>query len=286
LYKRDGAGPSPEGERDSMEAVEGEPRGVLGLRAGRRSFEVTRTRPSPALAGLVEHYWTVRWDLRGRDPHTQHTLPHPAVHLVAERDRSGIMGVLTGRFTRELEGEGRAFGIKFRPAGFHPFLGAPVSTLTDRRLAVAEVFGPAGDDLVDRLLAAPGDPELAATAEAFLLARIPGPDPNVPTVNRLVDLIMADHDITQVKQVTDRTGVGVRRLQRLFATYTGVSPKWVIQRSRLHEAVERLDQGDHVDLGFLARDLGYFDQAHFARDFRATVGRPPTAYTSPPGDRA
>ena len=43
-------------------------------------------------------------------------------------------------------------------------------------------------------------------------------------------------------------------------------------------AVVPLDRGDHVDLGFLARDLGYFDQAHFARDFRAAVGRPPAAY--------
>jgi len=108
-----------------MSAVEQAPRGVLGLRAGRRSFEVSRTRPGQGLAELVEHYWTVRWDLRGREPHTQHTLPHPSVHLVAERDRSGVMGVLTGRFTRELEGEGRAFGVKFRSAGFQPFLGAP-----------------------------------------------------------------------------------------------------------------------------------------------------------------
>jgi len=92
-----------------MGAVEEGPRGVLGLRAGQRSFEVTRSRPGAGLAELVEHYWTVRWDLTGRDPHTQHTLPHPSVHLVAERDRSGIMGVLTGRFTRELEGQGRAF---------------------------------------------------------------------------------------------------------------------------------------------------------------------------------
>jgi AraC-like DNA-binding protein len=266
-------------------AVEEEPRGVLGLRAGRRSFEVSRSRPGPALADLVEHYWTVRWDLRGRDPHTQHTLPHPSVHLVAERDRSGIMGVLTGRFTRELEGQGRAFGVKFRPAGFRPFLGAPVSTLTDRRAGVSEVFGPDGDDLVADLLAAPGDPELAATAEAFLLARLPDPDPNVPAVNQLVDQVMADRDITQVKHLTDRTGIGPRRLQRLFATYVGVTPKWVIQRSRLHEAVERLDQGDHVDLGFLARDLGYFDQAHFARDFRSATGHPPTAYARLPRDQ-
>jgi AraC-like DNA-binding protein len=254
---------------------------VLDLRSGRRRFDVARTGPSRALADLVEHYWTVSWDLRGREPHTQHTLPHPSVHLVAERDRSGVMGVLTGRFTRRLEGQGRAFGIRFRPAGFHPFLGAPVATLTDRRVPVAEVLGPDGDRLVGELLAAEGEAGLVAAAEAFLLARPPAPDPNVPLVNRVVDQIMADRDVIRVADVTDRTGIGTRRLQRLFATYVGVPPKWVIRRARLHEAVERLDRGDDVDLAFLARELGYFDQAHFARDFRSAVGRPPTAYARP-----
>jgi Domain of unknown function (DUF6597) len=183
---------------------------VLDLRSGSRRFDVVRARPSPALADLVEHYWTVSWDLRGRQPHTQHTLPHPSVHLVAERDRSGVMGVLTGRFSRRLEGEGRAFGIRFRPAGFHPFLGAPVAGLTDRRVA--------------ELLAADGEARLVAVAEAFLLARPPAPDPNVPLVNRVVDQVVADRDVTRVADVTDRTGMGTRRLQRLFAPTLACPP--------------------------------------------------------------
>jgi AraC-like DNA-binding protein len=44
----------------------------------------------------------------------------------------------------------------------------------------------------------------------------------------------------------------------------------------------RLDRGDDLDLAYLARELGYFDQAHFARDFRAAVGRPPTVYARTP----
>jgi transcriptional regulator GlxA family with amidase domain len=94
---------------------------------------------------------------------------------------------------------------------------------------------------------------------------------------------MADRDITRVRDVTDRAGVGTRRLQRLFAAYVGVGPKWVIRRARPHEAVERLDNGHRLDLGFLARELGYFDQAHFARDFRQAVGRPPAAYARSEG---
>jgi AraC-like DNA-binding protein len=261
-----------------LTAVEEPPRGVLQLQAGHGRFEVARFHPGPDLAELVEHYWTVSWDLRGRAPHTQHTLPHPGVHLVAEPDRSGIQGVVTGRFSRRLEGRGRAFGIRFRPAGFHPFLGGPVSALTDRRVPVAEVFGAAGDRLVARLLAAVDEGALVAVAEAFLLERRPGRDPNVALVNRVVGEIMADRDITLVRDLTGRFRIGARRLQRLFATYAGVPPKWVIRRARLHEAVERLDQGHDLDLALLARDLGYFDQAHFAHDFRAAVGHPPAAY--------
>jgi AraC-like DNA-binding protein len=257
--------------------VDETPRGVLDLQAGERWFDVARHRPAPELAEVVEHYWTVRWDLRGRDPYTQHTLPHPSVHLVAERGRSRVLGVLTGRFTRVLQGQGRVFGVKFRPAGFHPFLGSPVSALTNRGVAVAEVFGPGGDTLVDQVLSVEDESRMVAAADAFVAGRLPGPDPNVPAVNRIVGQIMTDRDITRVDDVVDRTGVGKRRLQRLFARYVGVSPKWVIQRYRLHEALERLT-GDTVDLADLALDLGYFDQAHFARDFRALVGRPPAEY--------
>jgi AraC-like DNA-binding protein len=52
----------------------------------------------------------------------------------------------------------------------------------------------------------------------------------------------------------------------------------VIQRYRLHEAAEQLAAGATVNQFPLALDLGYSDQAHFARDFRALVGVSPAAY--------
>ncbi len=51
-----------------------------------------------------------------------------------------------------------------------------------------------------------------------------------------------------------------------------MSPKWVIQRYRLIEAADQLAQQADIDLPGLAQALGYFDQAHFINDFRATVG--------------
>jgi AraC-like DNA-binding protein len=67
-------------------------------------------------------------------------------------------------------------------------------------------------------------------------------------------------------------------VQRLFATYVGVGPKAVLARYRLQDAVAAIDAGEVDDLADLAASLGWFDQAHFARDFRSVVGTTPSAY--------
>ena len=56
------------------------PRGVLRPSFSQGRFEHHRQLPSAPLAGLVEHYWHVRWDLRGLPAQQQATLPHPNVH--------------------------------------------------------------------------------------------------------------------------------------------------------------------------------------------------------------
>jgi AraC-like DNA-binding protein len=255
-----------------------EGRGILDRRSGERWFELDMFRPAEDLAELVEHLWIVRWDLRGREPYAQHVLPHPSVHVVVEDNRAEVVGVTTGRFTRVLEGKGRAFGIKFRPAGFHPFLESSVAALTDRMVPIAEVFGAGGEAYAERVRGLREPADLVRAAEAFVRARGPRPDPRVQLVNRVVAEIMDDRAITRVDQVAERSGIATRRLQRMFADYVGVSPKWVVQRYRLHEAAERLAADEELDLATLAIELGYFDQAHFARDFKAIVGSPPQRY--------
>ena len=73
-------------------------------------------------------------------------------------------------------------------------------------------------------------------------------------------------------------------MQRLFQQYVGIGPKWVISRYRLHEAVEQLAADRSVDWTRLALDLGYFDQAHFIRDFKRLVGRTPADFVREESD--
>lgn len=63
-----------------------------------------------------------------------------------------------------------------------------------------------------------------------------------------------------------------------FAEHVGIGPKWVIRRYRLHEVTERMAAGADLDWAALAAELGYADQAHLARDFKALFGEPLTHY--------
>lgn len=269
--------------RSAPVSAVGPARGVLRSAPGPGRFHHARIAPPEALAGLVQHFWIVRWDLQGGPPQRRETLPHPNVHLVVEDGRATLYGIHRHRFVTELRDRGGVFGIKFRAGAVRPLLGRAVSTLRDRGVPVAEALGLDASVLIDELAAAGEDDAHAVAAAArFLDAPRPPPDPVAEQAAAMVARIEADRTLLRVEQAAAAFGLGVRRLQRLFDDYVGVGPKWVIQRYRMHEAIERLTGGEGVDLAQLAQELGYFDQAHFARAFRALVGRAPGDYLRRP----
>ena len=83
-----------------------------------------------------------------------------------------------------------------------------------------------------------------------------------------------------VEDITDINSIAPRTLQRLFRRYVGVSPKWALKRLRIHQAVEQITSHSPTDWTELALELGYYDHAHFARDFRLIVGQSPTQYAN------
>ncbi|MEO3816438.1 helix-turn-helix domain-containing protein [Plantactinospora sp. B24E8] len=223
--------------------------------------------PSPDLARYVERYWMVSWHYEKL--YRQLIVPYPNVHLTFTGGAATVRGVSSRHQHRVLAGDGSVFGVVFRPGGFRPFLGAPVSTLTDRSVPARAVF-PAEP---------PARPD-AVTVESYLRTRLPEPDPRAAQAAAVVADIAATPGLHRVDVVARTAGLTVRGLQRLFAEYVGIGPKWVIRRYRLHEVTERLASGGPVDWAGLAADLGYADQAHLVRDFTKMFGEPPTWYAA------
>jgi AraC-like DNA-binding protein len=252
--------------------------GILVPRAGEQRFTLTRRPPSDDLASIVDRFWAVRWDLRGKPPFEQETLPYPCVNLVIGTHRPGVHGPLTSRFVARLEGEGWVLGAKFQPAGFRGLTRVLPFELADRVLTLHEAFGDEGRALDAAVLASDDDLTRIALVEGFLRAHHPGMEDEGRETNRIVEFARVDPSIARVAHLATWAGRPVRAIERLFRNHVGVSPKWVIRRFRVQEAAVRLAAGGALDSTALAQELGYFDQAHFIRDFKAQVGRTPAQY--------
>ncbi|WP_075794710.1 helix-turn-helix domain-containing protein [Massilia putida] len=253
-------------------------KGVVAPALAGKMFRLGRYLPQPDLAPFLDHYWVVEWDLQGRPPYTQRTLPYPCVHVVFDRARTGIWGLTTGPFDYELKGAGKVCGLRFRPGAFHAFLGRPLHTITDQVLPLSAVFPWDEAAAQDAVLDTPDDAAMIEAAGALLRPHLPAPDTQVDRIAAILRAVESTPGLTQVEALAEQARMSVRSLQQLFSEYVGVSPKWVIRRFRLHEAADRLAQGDDLDLAELAQNLGYFDQAHFTSDFRRLVGKSPGRY--------
>jgi AraC-like DNA-binding protein len=241
---------------------------------------------SEPLRPFVERYWSVRWDRTGQPPFRSEVLSHPSVNVSVEsgtQPRFGVPmpavllhGVVTRRFTVDLTGAGRVSAVKFRPGGFAAFSG--LLPARDSVVPLGAALGLSAGDLLSAVLAEEDDTARAAVLDAALLPRAPEPPDTYVDLLGLVGAMIGDRSLVRVDQVAALGSMSVRSLQRLFAAFVGVSPKAVLARYRLQDAAATIDAGEVDDLADLATSLGWFDQAHFSRDFRAVVGVPPSAY--------
>ena len=246
----------------------------------RPSPRIHRYAPSPGLADLVDRYWIPVWSLS--EPSTQSTLQHPICLVVVSNTYARLYGVARGRTSVTLEGDGYAVGTMLMPAAGRLLLGRSVAHLTDTFVDLAEVL-PDGR-LVDGVRAAmssdPHDPasHLAAIAvlEEWYAGFVPVDEQGL-LVNHLVGWLRDHPEVTRVGELAEEVGLTERSLQRLVEQRLGLSPKWLVQRRRLHDAVEALKAGPG-SLAEVAADLGYTDQAHFTHDFRTVTGMTPGEY--------
>ncbi len=246
-------------------------RGLLHPEQALQHLTIHRAPPSVDLAPWVEWLWGVQWDLPEGRAHHQETLPAPCVHLVWEDGGFSLHGPGTKRFVITLRGRGWVRGVRFRPAGFRGFHARSIRELADRVVPAAT--------LLDHEPPAPSSFDAAGEAlHAYLRANGPRSDPKVHRINDLVEAAQRQGSTLRVEGLATRAGISTRSLHRLFADYVGVSSKWIVRRARVHAAAERVKRGAQVDWAELAIELGYSDQAHLIRDFRAQIGCTPAEY--------
>lgn len=273
--------PSPATEIEPP-PVDRSTRGILRPYAGLERFELSRAAPPEELTAFVTHFWTVRWNLPPGETFEQEILPAPCVQLAYESQKGAyeVHGPGTTRFVATLSGQGWVSGVRFTPAGFSAFSNLPMHQLVDRVVPASEVLG-------SPTPAMPRRPDEAQSLLAeYLRTQGATYTPAMRLVDHLVAKTLGDPSIVRADRLADEANMSLRSLHRLFERHVGVSTKWIVRRARVQEAAERVAQGQPVSWTAVAQELGYHDQAHLIRDFRAQVGETPAAYARRCRDQA
>jgi AraC-like DNA-binding protein len=190
-----------------------------------------------------------------------------------------FMGVWTRRFIVEYPARVRLVGVHFKPWGMSPFVGMPAAELRDRWVPVDAVW----QRSVDRIRNQAGD--IASATEALrvleeeLRSRLAWASPaGLGLVQHTGGRLEASHGAVPVGALADAAGVSGNHLAAQFKSHVGVTPKRVARIYRFARLILSVDALHPVDWPGLAQAAGYFDQAHFSREFKDFTGHTPTEY--------
>ncbi len=179
---------------------------------------------------------------------------------------------------------GRYWGIGLLPLGWARFVGVPAGERADC------FFDVLSDDafasfrpLVDRAWSDGADRarEVAAIdAHMHTLLASHGASDDEARIHA-IHAALVDPAVTTAAEIARRAAMPLRSLERFARAAFGFTPKLLLRRQRFLRTLAQfmLDPS----LAWLETlDDGYYDQAHFIRDFRRFMGMTPSAYAAQP----
>ncbi len=249
--------------------------------------------------GPLARYVRVLWYARDHDlvPRRERILPSGCLQVILNLARNFLLDCPTGSRDRRMppalivgarsvyeivdaSDMADLIGIVFAPGGFVSFAGDAVHHFSNQSVPLADVWGSSSDCLRDHLLQLTGPKARLDCLERFLADRLPAQ----PSMNRMVefavDRFRSRPHIATVRDVARSTGWSERRFSQVFREQVGLSPKTWCRIQRFQRAVRQLHAGVDVRWAELALDCGYYDQSHFANEFRAFSGIDATTYSA------
>lgn len=247
-------------------------------------------RPDPSLSSLVEHYWFVTHDGEPVDLRVDVFVDGRA-DLIINHGVSYEREVIGGE-TVEITGSNLdaqrlvpirisqrglvdIAGVRFHLGGLGAFVRGPLAPWTGETPAPELVFGPDAADLEAALARTADLDAKAAILDSFLMARLDVSGP-FSEFAELLDALVATDGAGPVHG--DVSASERRSRARLFARFLGVPPRTVARILRFQHALRALMTTSTAPLAEVASDAGYYDQAHFIREFRVMTGGVPRGY--------
>jgi AraC-like DNA-binding protein len=210
----------------------------------------------------------------------------PAPHKVLDNADSGkytlyktawLCGMRTKYLVIEPTGRSHMIGIRFKPGGAWPFFESPLERYRDNVIELDDV-SPGLAALVQQQLTSAGSvDDKYAVLQALLHSLSRGPLIQDPTVARAV-AYLENEDSPSIANLAKQLHMSGKSLVALFRSRIGISPKALARVYKFQRVLTMLEEGVYPTLAEVAHDAGYYDQAHFCKEFQSFCGINPTRY--------
>jgi AraC-like DNA-binding protein len=264
---------------------------VVRHRSPLGSWEMASREPGPRLVPFIRGYTGYRERTPG--PLRRREVAWPFVVLIIELGpslrilgprpqactsghRGGFVAGIDDSFTTtEMPGESLGIQVNFTPIGAYRFFALPMDSLARRVVGLEDLLGAAARRLVARLTDLPGWESRFALLDQELAARIERGPATSPWVACAWSQIQESGGLVPIRALAREAGFSRKHLVARFHQEIGLSPKSMAQLVRFDRVMQGLRSGRYQDWAQVAVDCGYYDQAHFIREFRRFSGSTP-----------
>lgn len=191
-------------------------------------------------------------------------------------DHSWFHGVQTRPLYNLPTDRTHVLGMLFEPIGFHALFGSDMRPLADDTVDARRVLPADFIREIETMLPAAAERTTHAAIHRALLNRRQQPLP--AWLWRFYETLTSADDTMTLSKAYGETGCSARHASDRFKRATGVSPKVLARIHRLNALLAVIDPADPIPWTDLAHRFGFFDQAHFNREFKRFSGLSPSRY--------
>jgi len=252
--------------------------------------------PSPHLSKYIECFWTLESGGKAALLSPERILPDGCVELifnfadpftryhfdgaVETQPHTLIAGQMQHYALIKPTGAVKLFGVRFHPGGAHRFLPLPLSELTNSIINLEDVWPRFANELAGKIEAARSIRERIVATETALVAQLDPQREDNKLIDAVVRMILRREGLVSIDRLHKSLGTSDRQLERKFKAAVGVSPKFLCRILRFQKVFRAVELYQKLGWSFIAAECGYYDQAHFIRDFKEFSGQNPSVFFS------
>ncbi|WP_143307514.1 helix-turn-helix transcriptional regulator [Chitinophaga vietnamensis] len=168
---------------------------------------------------------------------------------------------------------------RFFPYACPLFFPHPVAVFTNYATDLYDVEPAAMQQLYEQLQQAPLITGKIAVLETYLLQQLRKNEKQLKKagiVQQLCRQLSATHEQLNLPALARSSGISERYIQQLYLSHVGISPAAFVAVIRFNKSLDRV-LSTPASLTSIAYECGYYDQAHFIKEFRKFTGITPSA---------